>query len=104
MRRTITALGVVLLVGLAAFTTTRVHVVEQWALYTSNGPSQPLRLFLEPFPAQRYCQYDADQVTHHGGRAQCRSRVSLTLDDGPSNRLLWTFITEWGALCGSPVS
>lgn len=102
MRRKLIAAVVALVVVVGAVAASRVHVVEQWALYTSTGPNQPLRLFLDPFPAKKYCQYDADQVVHDGGRAECRSRVSFTLDRGPSDQLLWTFITEWGALCGTP--
>ena len=96
----IVAVALVLLTG--GVLASNVHRVEQWALYTSSGPKYPLRLFLEPFPAKKYCDYDAEQVVRDGGRAECRSRVSYTLDRGPSDRLVWTFISEWNALCGLP--
>jgi hypothetical protein len=78
----------------------RVQTVEQWALYTSSGPKQPVRLFLEPFPTQKYCQYDAVAVVRDGGRAECRKRISFTLDRGPADKLLWEFVTQWAQLCG----
>lgn len=102
MRVRIAAALVTLVVVTAAVLASRVHRVEQWALYTSSGPKYPLRLFLEPFPAKTYCDYDAKQVERDGGRAECRRRVSYTLDRGPSDRLVWTFISEWAALCGTP--
>jgi hypothetical protein len=102
VRRSIAVVAAALALVAGVATTRTVHVVEQWALYTSNGPNQPLRLFLDPFPAKKYCQYDADQVVHDGGRAECRSRVSLTLDRRPADQLVWTFVTEWAKLCGTP--
>jgi hypothetical protein len=73
----------------------RVQVVEQWALYTSGDPKQPLRLFLEPFPAERFCKDDAVAVVRDGGRAACRKRLSFTLDRAPADRLLWEFVARW---------
>ncbi|MGB6985026.1 MAG: hypothetical protein WBD74_03520 [Candidatus Aquilonibacter sp.] len=78
----------------------RVQVVEQWALYTSSDPKQPVRLFLEPFPSDKFCEDDAVAVVHDGGHAECRKRLSYTLDRGPADRLLWEFLTEWGHICG----
>lgn len=104
MRRMGIAAIVVLVLAASVLVASRVHIVEQWALYTSSGPNQPLRLFLDPFPAKRYCQYDADAVVHSGGRAQCRKRIRLALDRRASDQLLWTFITEWDALCGDATS
>ncbi len=78
----------------------KVQVVEQWALYTSSDPKQPLRLFLDPFPAERFCEDDAVAVEHEGGRAECRKRLSFTLDRRPADRLFWEFVTEWGQICG----
>ena len=78
----------------------RVQVVEQWALYTSSGPKQPVRLFLDPFPSEKFCEDDAVAVVHDGGRAECRKRFSFTLDRGPADRLLFEFVTEWGKICG----
>ena len=63
----------------------QVQVVEQWGLYTSSGPKQPLRLFLEPFPMEKFCKDDAAAVVRDGGRAECRKRVSYTLDRKPAD-------------------
>jgi hypothetical protein len=78
----------------------RVQVVEQWALYTSSGPTQPVRLFLDPFPTEKFCEYDAVAVVRDGGRAECRKRISFTLDRRSADRLFWEFVTHWAQICG----
>jgi len=91
--------AVAVLVG-ATILTSRVQRVEQWALYTSSGPAQPLRLFLEPFPVKKFCDDEAVAVVRDGGRAECRKKISFTLDRRAADHLFWEFVTEWAQLCG----
>ena len=100
LRKRFIFVAVLLALSAGAAIASRVQVVEQWALYTSSDAKQPLRLFLEPFPAETFCKDDAVAIVRDGGHAECRKRLSFTLDRGPADRLFWEFVTEWVEIRG----
>jgi len=102
LRKRLAIVVALLALSVGAVIASRVQAVEQWGLYTSSGPTQPLSLFLEPFPMEKFCKDEAVAVVRDGGRAECRRRLSFTLDRRPADQLLWEFVTEWAQLCGPP--